>query len=114
MNLPPSPACINLCVGTNRTNSPPSPACTNLYSPTVRNIKQRLRDRKPDWRSNLTIVSGTGLSSVLARLVGWPQFVSLKALFTAVVFSTIAGVFFGYYPAGKAAKLNPIEALRYE
>jgi hypothetical protein len=58
--------------------------------------------------------SRVGLSSVLSDLLGWPHFVSFEALSTAVVFSTIVGVFFGYYPAGKAAKLNPIEALRYE
>jgi putative ABC transport system permease protein len=62
----------------------------------------------------LGIVSGVGMSSVLSDLLGWPHFVSLEALSTAVVFSTMVGVFFGYYPAGKAAKLNPIEALRYE
>lgn len=39
---------------------------------------------------------------------------SLAAIFIAVVFSMLTGVFFGYYPANKAAKMNPIDALRYE
>lgn len=60
------------------------------------------------------IVIGVLLSRSLASLLGWPHFVSPLALTTAVVFSSIVGIFFGYYPAGKAAKLDPIEALRYE
>ena len=62
----------------------------------------------------LGIVFGVGLSRTLAGLLGWPHFVSPVALSTAVVFSTLVGIFFGFYPAGKAAKLDPIEALRYE
>jgi putative ABC transport system permease protein len=62
----------------------------------------------------LGIVFGVGLARSLATLLGWPHFVSPLALSTAVVFSMMVGVFFGYYPAGKAAKLDPIEALRYE
>src|SRR5438094_8413515 len=60
------------------------------------------------------IVVGVFLSGTVSRLLGWPHFVSPTALTTAVVFSTGVGIFFGYYPAGKAAKLDPIEALRYE
>jgi len=60
------------------------------------------------------ILLGVVLSRSLASLLGWPHFVSPFALTTAVVFSSMVGVFFGYYPAGKAAKLDPIEALRYE
>jgi putative ABC transport system permease protein len=39
---------------------------------------------------------------------------SLSAIIIAVVFSMLTGIFFGYYPANKAAKMNPIDALRYE
>jgi putative ABC transport system permease protein len=62
----------------------------------------------------LGIVAGVLLSGTVAGLLGWPRFVSPAALATAVLFSTAVGIFFGYYPAGKAAKLDPIEALRYE
>ena len=62
----------------------------------------------------LGIVAGVFLSGGVARLLGWPRFISPAALATAVLFSSAVGVFFGYYPAGKAASLDPIEALRYE
>jgi len=62
----------------------------------------------------LGIVAGVVLSGTVAQLFGWPRLISPRALTTAVVFSTAIGIFFGYYPAGKAAKLDPIEALRYE
>jgi len=62
----------------------------------------------------LGIVAGVALSGTVAKLFGWPRLISPMALTTAVVFSTAIGIFFGYYPAGKAAELDPIEALRYE
>ncbi|HLW79554.1 MAG TPA: ABC transporter permease [Terriglobia bacterium] len=62
----------------------------------------------------LGIVAGVFLSGGVAQLLGWPRFVSPAALATAVLFSAAVGIFFGYYPAGKAARLDPIEALRYE
>lgn len=62
----------------------------------------------------LGIVFGVALSGTVARLLGWPRFISFMALATAALFSCAVGIFFGYYPAGKAAKLDPIEALRYE
>jgi len=60
------------------------------------------------------VVAGVFLSGSVARWLGWPRFISPTALATAVAFSAAVGIFFGYYPAGKAAKLDPIEALRSE
>ena len=51
---------------------------------------------------------------VFGRLTGWATVVPVSAVFIAVGFSAGVGVFFGYYPAGKARALNPIQALRYE
>ncbi len=62
----------------------------------------------------LGIIFGVFLSGAVARVLDWPRFVSPAGLTTAVFFSTAVGIFFGYSPAGKAAQLDPIEALRYE
>ena len=50
----------------------------------------------------------------LTRAMSWPATFSMEAVLVAVVVSIGTGVFFGYYPARRAAALNPIEALRYE
>ena len=53
-------------------------------------------------------------SSLLGKLMGWYTMISPETVVVALVFSAGVGMFFGYYPARKAAGLNPIEALRYE
>ena len=62
----------------------------------------------------LGILVGFGLGSLGASLIGAPARVDPGTVLVAVGFSMAIGVFFGYYPANKAAKLDPIEALRYE
>lgn len=60
------------------------------------------------------IIVGSGSALLTAKLLKWPPLLSSWAIITAVTFSIVVGVFFGYYPAQKAAKLEPMDALRYE
>ena len=57
---------------------------------------------------------GVGGAQLLAHFTGWSTSVPVQAVALAIGFSAAVGVFFGYYPARKAAALNPIQALRYE
>ena len=60
------------------------------------------------------ILLGLGTSTLLSRFAGWPTLTSVNAIIIAFLFSAAVGVFFGLYPAKKAAALDPIDALRYE
>jgi len=60
------------------------------------------------------IAGGVAASLTISLAVGWPAPISWMAIAGGFVFSAFVGVFFGYYPARKAARLNPIEALRFE
>ena len=57
---------------------------------------------------------GVGGASLLAHFTGWSTSVPVQAVALAIGFSAAVGVFFGFYPARKAAGLDPIQALRYE
>jgi putative ABC transport system permease protein len=60
------------------------------------------------------VALGVGTAQAIASAAGWPALVSPNAIIIAVVFSALVGIFFGFYPAQRAAQLDPIEALRRE
>ncbi|MGA2525537.1 MAG: ABC transporter permease [Smithellaceae bacterium] len=62
----------------------------------------------------LGIVLGRGSSYIVSAVLHWPTAVSVGAIVAAVIVSASVGIIFGFYPAWKASRLDPIEALRYE
>ncbi len=60
------------------------------------------------------ILLGIGISKIVANIAGWDFAISINACVLSVAFSMAIGIFFGLYPAAKAAKLDPIESLNYE
>jgi putative ABC transport system permease protein len=60
------------------------------------------------------IVLGLTASQIISAVAHWPTLVSISSIVVAFLFSAVVGVFFGFYPARQAARLDPIDALRYE
>ena len=60
------------------------------------------------------MVVGVSGAMIISKIMDWPTLISSQAIIIAFLFSAGVGVFFGFYPARKAAGLNPIDALRYE
>jgi putative ABC transport system permease protein len=62
----------------------------------------------------LGVALGIGASQIVAETLNWPVLISMPAIVIALTVSAAIGIFFGFYPARKAAMLDPIDALRYE
>jgi putative ABC transport system permease protein len=62
----------------------------------------------------LGICFGIGIATLIASIASWPTYVSWFSVLLAFLFSAGIGIFFGFYPALKASRLDPIQSLRYE
>jgi putative ABC transport system permease protein len=60
------------------------------------------------------VALGILTSKIIANVMAWPITISIQSILLSFIFATAIGIFFGWYPARKAASLNPIDALRYE
>lgn len=60
------------------------------------------------------VTLGVGFSTLIIKLLDYPFIFNGFAIFISFAVCTVTGVFFGWYPARKASRLNPIDALRYE
>ncbi|MFA6335451.1 MAG: ABC transporter permease [Bacteroidales bacterium] len=60
------------------------------------------------------VILGVGSSALIKFVIGWPVYVQLYSVILSFAVCTLTGVFFGWYPAKKASRLDPIEAIRYE
>jgi putative ABC transport system permease protein len=60
------------------------------------------------------VLFGIAGAKVMTHMIGWPTIISSQAVAVAFFFSLVVGIFFGLYPANKASRMNPIEALHYE
>jgi len=62
----------------------------------------------------LGVAIGVGGANLLGNTMGWSTVIDSQTVVIALIFSAGVGIFFGFYPARKAAALNPIDALRFE
>ena len=60
------------------------------------------------------IILGIAASKIVSAMTGWPSLISVSSIVVSFLVSSAVGIFFGFYPARKAARLDPIEALRFE
>lgn len=60
------------------------------------------------------VILGIAISLLVGKFGGWPITIAPSSIAISFLFSAVVGIFFGWYPARKAANLNPIDALRYE